>query len=163
MQGGGARSRVYLNVERAYREFRNEMADAPWDTAKTFDAVYSVAKAKGIEVEVLGQPDHAKAQDIRMKPIGFVAGDPSPRFGIVVGDHAVAFSVLLTRSGTLHPHLSDSKAYLANLPDSEGSAGTAGLGRTASGRSNYRKTTGPVCTRFGCSSRSRLRRCSTSA
>jgi glyoxylase-like metal-dependent hydrolase (beta-lactamase superfamily II) len=43
--------RVYLNVERAYRELRNERADAPWDSAKTFDAVYDVAKAKGIEVE----------------------------------------------------------------------------------------------------------------
>ena len=44
-------ARLYANVERAYREFRNEPADAAWDTAKTFDAVYSVAKAKGIEVE----------------------------------------------------------------------------------------------------------------
>jgi glyoxylase-like metal-dependent hydrolase (beta-lactamase superfamily II) len=44
-------ARLYLNVERAYREFRNEVADAPWDSAKTFDAVYNVAKAKGIEVE----------------------------------------------------------------------------------------------------------------
>ena len=40
-----------MNVERAYREFRNELADAPLDPAKTFDAVYNVAKAKGIEVE----------------------------------------------------------------------------------------------------------------
>jgi len=39
------------NVERAYREFRNEAADAPWDHAKTFDAVLAVAKAKGIAVE----------------------------------------------------------------------------------------------------------------
>ena len=44
-------ARLYANVERAYREFRNEPPDAVWDTAKTFDAVYSVAKAKGIEVE----------------------------------------------------------------------------------------------------------------
>jgi glyoxylase-like metal-dependent hydrolase (beta-lactamase superfamily II) len=44
-------ARLYLNVERAYREFRNELADAPWDSPKTFDAVYNVAKAKGIEVE----------------------------------------------------------------------------------------------------------------
>jgi glyoxylase-like metal-dependent hydrolase (beta-lactamase superfamily II) len=43
--------RIYVNVERAYREFRNEPADASWDTAKTFDAVYNVAKARGIEVE----------------------------------------------------------------------------------------------------------------
>jgi cyclase len=44
-------ARLYTNVERAYREFRNEPADAPWDSAKTFDAVYGVAMAKGIEVE----------------------------------------------------------------------------------------------------------------
>jgi hypothetical protein len=36
-----------MNVERAYREFRNEPPDAPWDTAGTFDAIYQVAKAKG--------------------------------------------------------------------------------------------------------------------
>jgi glyoxylase-like metal-dependent hydrolase (beta-lactamase superfamily II) len=46
-----APARLYMNVERAYREFRNEPADAPWDTAATFDAIYKVAKAKGIEVE----------------------------------------------------------------------------------------------------------------
>ena len=57
-----------------------------------------------------------------MKLIRFVAGDPSPRFGVVVRDHAVAFSALLTSSGASHPHLSDSKAYLANLPDSEKAA-----------------------------------------
>ena len=46
-----APARLYANVERAYREFRNEAADTPWDHAKTFDAVLAVAKAKGIEVE----------------------------------------------------------------------------------------------------------------
>ena len=49
--GWRAPSRLYMNVERAYREFRNEAVDAPWDHAKTFDAVLAVAKAKGIEVE----------------------------------------------------------------------------------------------------------------
>ena len=44
-------ARLYLNVERAYREFRNESADAPWDTARSFDSIYEVAKARGIEVE----------------------------------------------------------------------------------------------------------------
>jgi len=44
-------ARLYANVERAYREFRSEPADKPWDTAKTFDAVYTVARARGIEVE----------------------------------------------------------------------------------------------------------------
>lgn len=46
-----APARLYMNVERAYREFRNEPPDAPWDTAGTFDAIYQVAKARGIEVE----------------------------------------------------------------------------------------------------------------
>jgi glyoxylase-like metal-dependent hydrolase (beta-lactamase superfamily II) len=46
-----APARLYMNVERAYREFRNEPPDAPWDSPATFDAVYQVAKAKEIEVE----------------------------------------------------------------------------------------------------------------
>jgi len=50
---GGWRSpaRLYVNVERAYREFRNESSDVPWDPAKTFDALYKIAKARKIEVE----------------------------------------------------------------------------------------------------------------
>ena len=46
-----APARLYLNVERAYREFRKEPADAPWDKATSFDLICEVAKAKGIEVE----------------------------------------------------------------------------------------------------------------
>lgn len=46
-----APARLFMNVERAYREFRSEPPDAPWDMAATFDAVYQVAKAKGIPVE----------------------------------------------------------------------------------------------------------------
>jgi glyoxylase-like metal-dependent hydrolase (beta-lactamase superfamily II) len=46
-----APARLYMNVERAYREFRDEPPDAPWDSAATFDAIYEVAKAKGIEAE----------------------------------------------------------------------------------------------------------------
>jgi hypothetical protein len=46
-----APARLYMNVERAYREFRGDPPDAPWNTPATFDAVYQVAKAKGIEVE----------------------------------------------------------------------------------------------------------------
>jgi cyclase len=46
-----APARLYMNVERAYREFRDEPGDAPWDTTGTFDAIYHVAKAKGIEAE----------------------------------------------------------------------------------------------------------------
>jgi glyoxylase-like metal-dependent hydrolase (beta-lactamase superfamily II) len=44
-------ARLYANVERAYREFRDDRADAPRDLAKTCDAVYRVAKARGLEVE----------------------------------------------------------------------------------------------------------------
>ena len=46
-----APARLYMNVERAYREFRGEPPDAPWDHAGVFDAIYAVAKAKGIAVE----------------------------------------------------------------------------------------------------------------
>jgi cyclase len=46
-----APARLFMNVERAYREFRSEPPDAPWDTAATFDAIYQVARAKSIEVE----------------------------------------------------------------------------------------------------------------
>jgi len=46
-----APARLYMNVERAYREFRHEPDDAPWDKAVTFDAIYHLAKAKGISVE----------------------------------------------------------------------------------------------------------------
>jgi len=44
-------ARLYLNVERAYREFRNEPVCAPWNLAKSFDSIYEVAKARGMEVE----------------------------------------------------------------------------------------------------------------
>ena len=46
-----APARLYMNVERAYREFRKQPADEPWNKPATFDAIYKVAKAKGIEVE----------------------------------------------------------------------------------------------------------------
>jgi len=46
-----APARLYMNVERAYREFRGEPPDADWNMAATFDAMYKVAKARGIEVE----------------------------------------------------------------------------------------------------------------
>jgi cyclase len=46
-----APARLYMNVERAYREFRHDPPDAPWNTPATFDAIYQVAKAKGIEIE----------------------------------------------------------------------------------------------------------------
>jgi glyoxylase-like metal-dependent hydrolase (beta-lactamase superfamily II) len=46
-----APARLFMNVERAYREFRNEPFDAHWDTVATFDAIYEVATAKGIPIE----------------------------------------------------------------------------------------------------------------
>jgi cyclase len=44
-------ARLFMNVERAYREFRHEAADAPRDRAETYDAIHAVARARGIEVE----------------------------------------------------------------------------------------------------------------
>jgi glyoxylase-like metal-dependent hydrolase (beta-lactamase superfamily II) len=44
-------ARVVVNVERAYREFRNEAVDVPWNHAQAFDAVLQVAKARGIAAE----------------------------------------------------------------------------------------------------------------
>jgi glyoxylase-like metal-dependent hydrolase (beta-lactamase superfamily II) len=46
-----APARLYMNVERAYREFRNEPSDAPWNKPATFDAIYKVSKARGIAIE----------------------------------------------------------------------------------------------------------------
>ena len=46
-----APARLYMNVERAYREFRHDPPNAPWNTPATFDAIYHVAKAKGIAIE----------------------------------------------------------------------------------------------------------------
>ena len=46
-----APARVYLNVERAYREFRHEAEDKPWDAAKSFDRIYKVAKSRGLTPE----------------------------------------------------------------------------------------------------------------
>ncbi|MFZ0530908.1 MAG: MBL fold metallo-hydrolase, partial [Propionicimonas sp.] len=46
-----APARLALNVERAYREFRNEAPDAPWDMPAIFDAIYAVANTRGLPVE----------------------------------------------------------------------------------------------------------------
>jgi glyoxylase-like metal-dependent hydrolase (beta-lactamase superfamily II) len=46
-----APSRLVINVERAYREFRDEPTDAPWDLAKIFDGMYHLAKEKGLPHE----------------------------------------------------------------------------------------------------------------
>jgi glyoxylase-like metal-dependent hydrolase (beta-lactamase superfamily II) len=44
-----APARLYFNVARAYREFRGEPHDAPWNIGKAFAATYAVARARGIE------------------------------------------------------------------------------------------------------------------
>ena len=40
--------RIYMNIERAYREFRGETFDEPWDHLEIFDEMYAVAMARGI-------------------------------------------------------------------------------------------------------------------
>ena len=44
-------ARIYLNVGRTYREFRNEPEDKSRDSARSFDSIYIVAKSRGIQVE----------------------------------------------------------------------------------------------------------------
>lgn len=46
-----APARLVINVERAYREFRGEPTDAPWDMPKMFDSVYHLAKSRDLPVE----------------------------------------------------------------------------------------------------------------
>jgi 2-keto-4-pentenoate hydratase/2-oxohepta-3-ene-1,7-dioic acid hydratase in catechol pathway len=58
-----------------------------------------------------------------MKLIRFTAANsPSPLFGVVIRDQAVAFSALQARAATPVVALADSRSYLANLPDSERAA-----------------------------------------
>jgi 2-keto-4-pentenoate hydratase/2-oxohepta-3-ene-1,7-dioic acid hydratase in catechol pathway len=58
-----------------------------------------------------------------MKLIRFATADsPNPFFGTVIRDQAVPFAVLQSKAGTSFPHLTDSRSYLANLPDSERAA-----------------------------------------
>jgi len=40
----GRSARIDVNVERACREFRDEPADKPWNSAKSFDLIDDVAK-----------------------------------------------------------------------------------------------------------------------
>jgi cyclase len=49
--GWKAPARLVINVERAYREFRGEPVDAPWELPKIFDGMYHLAKAKGLALE----------------------------------------------------------------------------------------------------------------
>jgi glyoxylase-like metal-dependent hydrolase (beta-lactamase superfamily II) len=46
-----APARLVINVERAYREFRDEPTDAPWELPKIFDAMYRLAKKKDLPLE----------------------------------------------------------------------------------------------------------------
>jgi cyclase len=46
-----APARLVINVERAYREFRGEPTDAPWELPKIFDGMYHLAKARGYPLE----------------------------------------------------------------------------------------------------------------
>jgi len=58
-----------------------------------------------------------------MKLIRFIIADsPKPQFGIVVQDQAVALTTLQSKAGMSSPYLANSRAYLANLPDSERAA-----------------------------------------
>ena len=53
-----------------------------------------------------------------MKLIRFSVGDHPPRFGLVIGEYAVAFSCLQQGSNMHQFDLGSSQAYLAALPDS---------------------------------------------
>lgn len=60
-----------------------------------------------------------------MKLIRFAPDKSSTAcFGCVIADHAVAFSVLQARAGKSCEFLSDSRTYIAHLPDSEQAART---------------------------------------
>ena len=58
-----------------------------------------------------------------MKLIRFVTSTSSnTSFGVVIADHAVAFSVLQVKAETSYEYLSNSRTYLTHLPDSEQAA-----------------------------------------
>jgi 2-keto-4-pentenoate hydratase/2-oxohepta-3-ene-1,7-dioic acid hydratase in catechol pathway len=57
-----------------------------------------------------------------MKLIRFSQGHSKPRFGVVIGDRAIAFDTMQQRSGITRPGLGDSHAYLAGLPETEHAA-----------------------------------------
>jgi hypothetical protein len=70
-----------------------------------------------------------------MKLIRFSHGDSKPRFGVVIGDRAIAFTTLQQRSGITQPDLSDSQGYLTGLPESEqGARGLSGRGASHLGQ-----------------------------
>ena len=58
-----------------------------------------------------------------MKLIRFTTDDsPTPEFGVVIREQAVPFAVLRSKTGNSPCFLDNSRAYLANLPDSERAA-----------------------------------------
>jgi 2-keto-4-pentenoate hydratase/2-oxohepta-3-ene-1,7-dioic acid hydratase in catechol pathway len=57
-----------------------------------------------------------------MKLIRFSRHDSKPRFGVVIGDRAIAFATLQQRSGITRPDLGNSHAYLTGLPETERAA-----------------------------------------
>lgn len=58
-----------------------------------------------------------------MKLIRFKTdGSASPQFGTVIQNQAVSFAALQRHRGQTSPHLTDSRAYLAGLPESEQAA-----------------------------------------
>jgi 2-keto-4-pentenoate hydratase/2-oxohepta-3-ene-1,7-dioic acid hydratase in catechol pathway len=58
-----------------------------------------------------------------MKLVRFTTADfPRPCFGLVIRDQAVSFAVLQSKARKSFPYLADSRAYLANLPDSQQAA-----------------------------------------
>ncbi len=55
-----------------------------------------------------------------MKLIRFTTPDsPNPSLGVIIGNQAVPFTVLQSKAGKSASPLTDSRSYLANLPDSE--------------------------------------------
>jgi 2-keto-4-pentenoate hydratase/2-oxohepta-3-ene-1,7-dioic acid hydratase in catechol pathway len=58
-----------------------------------------------------------------MKLIRFAtANAPNPCFGVVIQEQAIPFEVLEKKAGKSHPQLTDSRSYLASLPESERAA-----------------------------------------
>jgi 2-keto-4-pentenoate hydratase/2-oxohepta-3-ene-1,7-dioic acid hydratase in catechol pathway len=58
-----------------------------------------------------------------MKLICFTTSNAlTPCFGVVIQDQGVPFNVLQKKTGKSYPHLTDSRSYLANLPESERAA-----------------------------------------
>jgi hypothetical protein len=49
-------------------------------------------------------------------------GSPNPYFGVVIREQAVPFVVLQSKAGKSYSHLTNSRSYLANLPESEEAA-----------------------------------------